>query len=224
MADGRSRILVVEDDPQIGAMVVSGLIRHGFDAVLAADGDEGAALHPHERFDLVVLDLMLPGQDGFTLLEAWAGRSSVPVIVLTARSDLEDRLRSFALGAIDFLPKPFFLEELLVRIRARLGLRAPRPRQALEVGDCTVDLDARDVQRGGASVGLTAHEFNVLAVLVTNPGRAFTRAQLVERALPEGGERLERTVDSHVSRIRRKLGRDGEKVRTVFGVGYRYDP
>jgi len=218
-----SRILVVEDDPQIGAQVVSGLIREGFDATLANDGDQGRRWLLEEAFDLVVLDLMLPSTDGFTILESWEGRSSVPVIVLTARTDLEDRLRSFALGAVDFLVKPFYLEELVARIRTRLGARAVEPARVLPLGTCDVDLDAREVRRDGTSLGLTAHEFNVLGTLITARGRAFSREQLAAKALPEREERLERTVDSHISRIRRKLGEDGALLRTVFGVGYRID-
>lgn len=217
------RILVIEDDPRIGAQVVSGLLREGFDATLAPDGDQGRAWLFEDDYDLVVLDLMLPGTDGFEILETWEGRSSVPVIVLTARTDLEDRLQSFALGAVDFLVKPFYLEELVARIRARIGARAVEPARVVALGACELDLDARDVRRHGTSLGLTAHEFNVLATLVTARGRAFSREQLAAKALPDRGERLERTVDSHISRIRRKLGDEAELVRTVFGVGYRID-
>ncbi|MEM6926274.1 MAG: response regulator transcription factor [Myxococcota bacterium] len=218
-----SRILVIEDDPRIGAQVVSGLIREGFDATLASDGDQGRSWLFDESVDLVVLDIMLPGADGFSILESWEGRSSVPVIVLTARTDLEDRLRSFALGAVDFLVKPFYLEELVARIRTRLGARQVEPSRVIEIGTCAIDLDARDVRRDGASLGLTAHEFNVISTLAMSRGRAFSREQLATKALPERGDRLERTVDSHISRIRRKLGPDGAMVRTVFGVGYRID-
>lgn len=219
-----ARILVVEDDPRIGGSVVAGLIRAGFDAVLAADGCAGATLLANETFDLVVLDLMLPGRSGFELLRAWEGRHSVPVVVLSARTDLEDRLRVFELGAVDFLPKPFYVEELLVRIRARLGATpAAVPRQVLTFEGCELDRDARQARLDGVDLGLTTHEFNVLWVLAAAPGRAFTRSQLAERALPEDGERLERTVDSHVYRIRRKLGHAGGRLQTVFGVGYRWD-
>jgi len=217
------RVLVGEDDPRIGAQVVSGLLREGFDATLASDGEQGRAWLLDHAFDLVVLDIMLPGADGFSLLEAWEGRTSVPVVVLTARTDLEDRLRSFALGAVDFLVKPFFLEELVARIRARLGARAVEPARIVALGGCEVDLDAREVRRDGASVGLTAHEFNVLATMVAARGRAFSREQLAAKALPDRGDRLDRTVDSHISRIRRKLASDGALLRTVFGVGYRVD-
>lgn len=219
------RILVVEDDPVIGPQVVAGLLPEGFDAVLAADGPTGRALAASERFDLVVLDLMLPGEDGFALLDAWRDRSSFPVIVLTAKTNLPDRLRSFELGAADWLPKPFFLEELVVRIRTRLGqLPAAAPRRTLELEDCVVDLDARAVTREGEVLSLTPVEFNVLAVLATNPGRAFTRVQLADRALPDGSERNDRTVDSYVYRLRRKLGPAvAARLRTLVGVGYRLD-
>lgn len=218
------RILVVEDDPSIGSQLVSGLIREGFDATLAADGATARTAFSQSDYDLVLLDLGLPDHDGFSLLDAWRSRSSVPVIVLTARTELSARLRSFELGATDWLPKPFFLEEVVARIHTRLGHRPKHAAVRIALHDCEVDLDARMVRRGGDDLGLTAHEFNVLAVLVAHPGRAFTRSQLAERALPDGGERLDRTVDSHISRIRRKLGPEGAaQLRTVFGVGYRLD-
>ena len=221
-----SRILVVEDDIAIGPQIVAGLIREGFDAILAADGRTGRKLAASEGFDLVVLDLMLPGEDGFSLLEAWRFRATFPVIVLTARTGLDDRLHSFELGASDWLSKPFFLEELVARIRVRLGLSAAvERRRTAEVGGCTVDLDARRVHRMGELVELTAAEFAVLELLVESPSRAFTRAQIAARALPDGGERVERTVDTYVYRLRRKLGPAfATQLRTIVGVGYRLDP
>lgn len=221
-----ARILVVEDDPAIGPRIVSGFLREGYDAVLAADGPTGREALLAGGFDLCVLDLMLPGEDGYQLLEAWRDRCSVPVIVLTARTGLPDRLRSFEEGACDFLPKPFFMEELQARVRARLGLdTAPTPVRTVDIGPCVLDLDARRVTCNGEDRALTAHEVNLLAVLVSHPGRAFTRVQLATRALPDEGERLDRTVDSHVSHIRRKLGpRAAACIRTVRSVGYRFDP
>jgi len=218
----KTRILVVEDDPRIGPRVASGLTRAGFDATLAADGDVGVELGLTGDFDLIVLDLMLPGRDGFELLEAWSGRVGAPVLVLSARTALADRVASFELGAVDYLPKPFFLEELILRIRARLGVAAPRPTRRAGFGDVDLDLDARSVTRGGQAVALTAHEFNVLAALVEARGRVLTRAQIAEAALPYEGDRLDRTVDSHVSRIRKKLGGEAARaIATVYGVGYR---
>ncbi len=221
MSTDKPRILVVEDDPGIGPQVVSGLLQAGLDATLAADGAEALALFAPQDFDLVVLDLMLPEHDGFELLRAWQDRASVPVIVLTADTGLQSRLRSFSLGAVDWIPKPFFMEELLARVRTRLGLGAPAPpRRELPVGQSLLDLDRRQVLREGQPLPLTQHELNLLAVLVTHPDRTFTRRQLAKRALPADGERADRTVDSHISRLRRKLGADAAGLQTVFGVGY----
>ncbi|NCG20694.1 MAG: response regulator [Rhodobacterales bacterium] len=219
-----SRILVVEDDPQIGPKVAAGLQRAGYDTTLATDGPTARAAVAKHSWDLVILDLMLPGEDGFSLLTAWKDRNSVPVIVLTAQTSLDDRLRSFSLGAMDWLPKPFFMEELVARVRTRLGHTAPKPQaHRLVIGDCELDLDRRSVFRDQVALSLTTHEINLLVVLVSHPDRAFTRDQLANRALPADGNRERRTVDSHISRIRKKLGADGERIHTVFGVGYRYD-
>lgn len=219
-----TRILVIEDDPPIAAGIVRGLTHVGFSVELAADGERGAALGLAEPFALTVLDLMLPGQGGFEVLGLWQGRTSTPVIVLTARTDLDARLRAFSLGAVDYLPKPFWIEELVARIRARLRLTAPTPGRAVRWDDIVLDLDARTVQVAGAPLALTAHEFNVLAYMVERPGRPVTRRQLAEATLPAGGDRSDRTVDSHIARIRRKLGRPGgARLATVWGIGYRFD-
>jgi len=167
---------------------------------------------------------MLPGRDGFAVLEAMSGRVSVPVVVLSARSELSSRLRTFQLGAVDFVPKPFWMEELVARLRSRLALRAPESRRVLRVGTVEVDLDARRASRDGEDLGLTPAEMNVFIFLVERPGRAVSRATLIERALPEDGNATERTVDSHVSRLRRKLGVEGGWLGTVWGIGYRLDP
>ena len=141
--------------------------------------------------------------------------------MLTADTRLPARLRSFELGAVDWIPKPFFLEELVARIRTRLGLGAtPRPRRCIPVGTAMLDLDRRQVTREGSVLPLTAHELNLLSVLVTHPERTFTRQQLAARALPAGGSRSARTIDSHVSHLRQKLGPDGSRLQTVYGVGY----
>jgi two-component system OmpR family response regulator len=221
MTEQRYRVLVVEDDPRMGPSIVAGLTRAGFDATLAADGDRGLELSAGERFDLVVLDLMLPGRSGHELLEAWSGRLGAPVIVLTARTELDSRVRSFEGGAVDFIPKPFWMEELVLRVRARLGVSAPRPDRRLSLGEVALDLDAREARRGEEALGLTAHEFNILALLVERAGQVLTRGQIADRALPMEGDRIDRTVDSHISRIRKKLGPEGGCIATVYGVGYR---
>ncbi|WP_434422247.1 response regulator transcription factor [Nannocystis pusilla] len=172
----------------------------------------------------MVLDLMLPELGGFEVLELWRGRLSTPVIVLSARTELDARLQAFAGGAVDYLPKPFWIEELLARVRARLRLPdAAAPTRTFGWDGALLDLDARTVTLAGEPLGLTAHEFNVLLYLVERPARAITRRQLAEAALPAGGDRSERTVDSHVARIRRKLGPAGARIATVWGIGYRFD-
>lgn len=217
-------VLVVEDDPAIAAGIVRGLKGAGFDVELAHDGRRGAELALARPFDLVVLDLMLPELGGFEVLELWRGRLSTPVIVLSARTELDARLQAFAGGAVDYLPKPFWIEELLARVRARLRLPdAAAPTRTLGWDGALLDLDARTVTLAGEPLGLTAHEFNVLLYLVERPARAITRRQLAEAALPAGGDRSERTVDSHVARIRRKLGPAGARIATVWGIGYRFD-
>ncbi len=185
-------------------------------------GDEGLERILADAFDLVLLDLMLPERSGFEILDAVRTRTSVPILVVSARTDLPSRLGSFEAGAVDFVPKPFFIEELVARIRARLALTRPAPRRELALADVVLDLDARVVRRGETELELTAHEFNVLAFLRERAGRALTRAQIAEGALPASGERADRTVDSHVSRIRKKLGAPAaDQIQTVWGIGYR---
>jgi two-component system OmpR family response regulator len=217
----RPHVLIVEDDPGVIQGLVRGLQRAGFETSLATAGDEGLARILGEPFDLVLLDLMLPERTGFEVLDAVRTRVSVPIVVLSARTDLPARLQSFEGGAVDFVPKPFFIEELIARIRARLALTSVVPRRELPLGSVILDLDARVVRRGDDELGLTAYEFNVLAFLRERPGRALTRGQIAESALSEDGEGDERTVDSHISRIRKKLGEDAERVQTVWGIGYR---
>ena len=222
MSASRRRVLVVEDDPALGPSVVAALYRQGYDAVLAADGERALAEVAAAPPDAVVLDLMLPGLDGHALLERWAGRLSVPIVVLSARSDLDARLGSFALGAVDFVPKPFFVEELVARLRLRLDDPTPRTSRLVQWGDVALDLDQRLVRRDGQVVDLTPIEVNVLACLAERPGRPVSRQTIAEVALPLDGDRLPRTVDTHISRVRKKLGPPGaDALQTVFGVGYR---
>jgi len=216
--------LLIEDDPGISSSVVRGLKRTGYSVELCTDGARGAARLLDGRFDLVNLDLMLPERDGFEVMAAWRDRTSVPIIVLTARSDLPARLRSFDLGAADWMSKPFFMEELLARIRTRLG--APLERSARQIcwADAVLDLDRRVVERRGERVGLTSHEFNLLSTLTQHAGRVLSRRQLGDAALPLNGDRHDRTVNSHIARIRRKLGGAGDAILTVRGVGYCFEP
>ena len=218
----RPHILIVEDDLNVIQGLVRGLQQAGFKTSLAMTGEEGVERILSESFELVLLDLMLPERSGFDILEQVRTRVSVPVLVLSARSDLPARLQSFELGAVDYVPKPFFMEELVARIRARLALTADVPRRELRLADVVLDLNTRVARRGETELGLTAHEFNVLVFLRERAGRAHTRDQIGESALPANGGRGSRTIDSHISRIRKKLGQPAAGcIQSVWGIGYR---
>lgn len=223
----RGPILVVEDDPGISSQLVVGLRRAGFAVDLCVDGVSAGTQLFARPYQCVVLDLSLPGRDGFDLLRAWRSRSAVPVIVLTARTDLTARLRSFDLGAVDWMSKPFYLQELVARITTRLGDGAAAPdrtiRWAVAGHEAELDLDRRCGRVDGRDVGLTAHEFNLLAFLARRPGRVVTRRQLGDAALPLAGDREAKTINSHIARIRRKLGPTREVIQTVRGAGYCFE-
>jgi DNA-binding response OmpR family regulator len=215
--------LVIEDDATTAAGIVRGLKSAGFAVTLATAGDDGAQRIIDERPDVVVLDLMLPQRNGFEVLERVRHRVSAFIIVLTARTDLRDRLRAFELGAGDFIAKPFFMEELVARIRARLST-VPPPRRIVEWSNVALDLDARTVSVDGQVTPLTPTELSVLTFLVERSGRAVPRRALAEQALSLVGDVDERTVDSHVARVRKKLGAGAAAIVTVWGIGYRFDP
>lgn len=216
------RILVVEDDSAIAASLVRGLKSHGYHVELETSGDGAAARDP-ASFDVGVVDLGLPGRSGLELLELWRGRTTAPLLVLTAQSALEARLDAFALGAADFIPKPFFIEELVARIEARTGKTRVDPKQVVEFDGVRVELLNRRVAVDGHPVELTGAELNVLAYLLERPGRAVPRFELTERVLREDTTDS-RTVDSHVARVRKKLGHAGAAIKTVWGVGYSFRP
>lgn len=217
-----TRILLVEDDPNVAAGVVRELRRAGFEIELAVDGASGVELATTKPFALVVLDLMLPARDGFDVLRLIRARTAVPVIVVTARTELQDRLKAFELGAVDYVPKPFFVDELLARIHARIGAPA-QPHAVIETAFARLDLEAPRIEVEGAVVHLTPTELALVRYLAERRGRAVSRGDLAE-ALRDLDGADPRNIDAHMSRLRRKLGPAAALIATVWGHGYRFDP
>lgn len=215
-----AKVLVVEDDPAIAAELVRGLTRAGYEVELATSGPMGLAAATASEPDLVVLDLMLPEMHGHEVLRKLRVRTQVPVIVLTAGGQLDARLLSFDLGADDFVAKPFWMEELVARVRTRLNQRATTQARTIAFGAVVLDLDARTASVSGEPVQLTPTEFSLVVFLAERRGRAVARGQLVDAL---GNDASARTIDSHVTRARKKLGPDGDAIKTVWGVGYRFD-
>ena len=216
------RILLIEDDEALGAQVVDHLRRAGHETTWLRDGRQ---LHDHDpsAFGLLVLDLMLPGVFGLDLLKQLRERSDVPVLILSARSDTATRVRGLQLGADDYLTKPFWPEELVERVRARLRRPTLQRGSAIEVGSLRIDLHAREVTVEGKAVALTATELAILGALARRRGVPVTRQTLVEQVLDGDREGAERTLDVHVSRLRKKLGEAGAAIVTVWGIGYRLE-
>ena len=217
---GRPVIVVVEDEEPIAAAVAARLRSEGFDASVAYDGPSAVELVERVRPDLVVLDLMLPGLDGLEVCRRIQRDRPVPVLMLTARDSETDLLVGLAVGADDYLTKPFSPRELVARIRTILRRveRAETPAAPVRLGDVEIEADTRRVRRSGDAVHVTTTEFDLLSMLAARPGVVFTREQLLADVWGwRDGSGL-RTVDSHIRSLRRKLG--PEVIRTVRGVGY----
>lgn len=222
-----STVLIIEDEPELVNILRSYLEKAGFSVLTAGRGDTGLSVWEHKRPDLVLLDLNLPGMDGLDVAREIRRKSDTPVIMLTARVEEMDELIGLELGADDYIPKPFSPRLVVARVRAllRRSVAAPAVSQVLRTADLEVDLDAHTVTRGGEPVELTPTEFNLLVVLAAQPGRAFTRLQLLEASQGNAYEGYERTIDAHVKNLRAKLEHDSRNPRyieTVFGVGYRF--
>jgi len=218
------KVLIVEDEKKIASFIRKGLEARGFTVEAAHDGDDGYTRALTQPYDALVLDIMLPGRDGLSILRNLRERgNSVPVILLTARSELNERLEGLNLGADDYLTKPFFVEELIARLRVVTRRAAGAPQSLLAVEDLTVNLITRDVRRGERKIELTAREFALLEQLIRAPGRVFTRVQIWEQVWGYDFDPGTNVVDVYVQRLRRKLD-DGETVKlieTIRGVGYR---
>jgi DNA-binding response OmpR family regulator len=218
-----ANIVVIEDEPGIVDFLQRGLTAAGFRVRSAGDGESGLKLALSDRVDLVVLDLMLPGRSGAEILaELVDQRPGLPVIVLTARGEVEDRIAGLHGGAVDYVVKPFVLAELDARIRAQLRAARQAPSTTLRHHGITVDLLSRRVSVDGAPVRLTTTEFDLLAYLMRNPGRVLNRSQILQTVWGYGEDASTNVVDVYVGYLRRKLGRP-DAITTVRSLGYRLD-
>jgi two-component system response regulator MtrA len=217
-----SRILLVEDDERLGQQIVDRLRAASLEPSWIKDGGEALSANPAE-FALVVLDLMLPGAHGLDILKRFRETADTPVLVLSARNETTTKVRALELGADDYVTKPFWPEELLARVQARLRRPTLQKQDHLDAGPLHIDLGARRVRVEDAEVELTRVEFDLLAALARRPGAAVSRQWIVSNVLDPDREGTERTLDVHVSRLRKKLGAAGARLLTVWGVGYRLD-
>jgi two-component system OmpR family response regulator len=216
------RVLVVEDEPDLADTLKKALEEEEFAVDVASDGDEALFKITDTHYDAVVLDLMLPGLDGWTVLENARQRGvRTPVLILTARDMVEDRVRGLNLGADDYVVKPFALAELIARVHAMIRRSYGTPSPRLAVGDIVLDTAARRVFRNGIPIDLTSREYGVLELLVRSRGKLVSRAMLYEHLYDEDTDVLSNVVDVHIAALRRKLGAD--LIRTRRGEGYIVD-
>jgi DNA-binding response OmpR family regulator len=222
MAPRLRRILLVEDDEKLAQQVLATVRRAEFDPTWVANGTDALKCVP-EEFDLVILDLMLPGAHGLDVLRHYRSTSDVPILVLSARNETSDKVRALKIGADDFVTKPFWPDELLERINARLRRPTLMRGSRIQVGSIAIDLAGRSVQVEDRRVDLTKVEFDLLVTLAKRPDDAISRGALEDAVLGLDRERGERALDVHVSRLRRKLGAVGRAIATVWGIGYRLE-
>ena len=223
-----SKILIVEDDYNIVELLTYNLEQEGYDVHVALDGADALRCVAAAVPDLVILDLMLPELDGLEvcrLLKRNPQTAVIPVIMLTAKVEEIDRIVGLELGADDYIAKPFSPREVVLRVRAvlrRIASRTSEPSNQLEVHGLTINLDKHMVRGAEGEIDLTATEFKMLTLFAQAPGRVFTRSVLMDVIWGQDYYGVDRTVDTHVSRLRRKLGHFGEHIETVHGVGYRF--
>jgi DNA-binding response OmpR family regulator len=218
------KVLVVEDEKKIASFIRKGLEAQGFVVEVSHHGDEGLLLATTRPYDALVLDIMLPGRDGLSILKNLRERRmAVPVLLLTARGELYERVEGLNLGADDYLTKPFYIEELIARLHVVTRRAAGTGRSLLTVADLTINLLTREVTRGKRSIELTTREFQLLEHLARVPGRVLTRAQICERVWDYDFDPGTNLVDVYIQRLRRKIDSEGEPklIETIRGVGYR---
>ncbi len=222
-----STVLVIDDEKDLQELVRYNLEKEGFDVIMARDGTSGLEIALRHRPDLIVLDLMMPGMDGLEVcrrLRSDDRGKRVPLLMLTAKATEADRVVGLELGADDYVTKPFSPRELVARIKAILRRASSQPEAAETIrrGDLLIDVSAHLVKYAGREIQLTATEFRILQFMATRPGRVLKRDEIIESALDRDSDIFDRTIDVHITAIRRKLGKGGELIETVRGFGYRF--
>jgi len=218
------KVLVVEDEKQIADFIKKGLSEQGFLVELSANGDEAMAFMYSQVYDAIVLDIMLPGRDGLSILKQFRKKGhTTPVILLTARSELDERIEGLNTGADDYLTKPFYVEELVARLHAVIRRTSDEQMSLLQAGGVSVNLLTREVKVNGDPVKLTSREFSLLEYMMRNPGRVYTRTQMLEHVWGYDFDPSTNLVDVHIQRLRKKVSPDKENplIETIRGVGYR---
>jgi two-component system phosphate regulon response regulator PhoB len=223
----RPRILIIEDERALTEVLTYNLEREGYEVLVAHDGQEGLRKAQMQLPDLVILDLMLPALDGLEVcrqLRAGERTRNVPILMLTAKAEETDQVVGFTMGADDYVTKPFHMKVLLQRVKAlqRRVEAGAEPGDVVEHLGVRIDRVRHRASAGGSDIDLTPTEFRLLECLLRQPGRAFTRPQLMDMAIGDGAVVLERTIDVHIKTLRKKLGDAGEYIETVRGVGYRF--
>lgn len=217
------RVLVVEDEEKVASFIRKGLQEERYAVDVAPDGEEGLSMAMVNPYDVIVLDLMLPKLDGYRVLQRLRGEAvETPVIVLTARDGVGDKVRGLDLGADDYLTKPFAFSELLARVRALLRRGKPQRSPLLKVADLTLDPASRRVSRGGTNIELTAKEFALLEYLMRHQGQVLTRTMIAEHVWDQSFDSYTNVIDVYVNYLRKKIdqGHDPKLIQTIRGVGY----
>lgn len=225
---GRSKIVVIEDEPDIVEVICYNLQREGYQVSSTTRGDEGLELVRNQSPALVILDLMLPGMDGLSVCQQIKGdplTHATPVIIISAKGEESDVVIGLGLGADDYIAKPFSPREMLARVKAVLRrgpLQEEQQKDRIVAKNLVIDPGRHEVRAAGELVRLTATEFKLLHQLASQPGRAYTREQLLNRVVGEGVVVVDRNIDVHIRSVRKKLGELGEMIQTIRGVGYRF--
>ena len=217
------RLLVIEDEKKIATLLQKGLREQGYAVDLTHDGNEGLTRASSEPYDAIVLDMMLPGRDGLSVLRTLRDRKiTTPVMVLTARGEVSERVEGLNTGADDYMAKPFAMDELVARLRALMRRVTGENISLYKVGDLAMNLVSREVTRGSRKIELTAREFRLLEYLMRSPGQVLTRTQIIERVWEYHFDPGTNLVDVYIQRLRRKIddGEDVKMIQTVRGVGY----